>query len=73
MLRLATSSGPLRIFCGTRAEITCMSITNHPKPVYAGPTPPMSLRPVLDEGERHTHAVRSTDGWLMRVLRRLFD
>jgi hypothetical protein len=50
-----------------------MSITNHPKPVYAGPTPPMSLRPVLDEGERHTHAVRSTDGWLMRVLRRLFD
>ena len=73
MLRLASSSDPLRILCDTCAELTCMSITNHPKPVHAGPTPPMSFRTVLDEGERRSHAMRSTDGWLMRVLRRLFD
>jgi hypothetical protein len=50
-----------------------MSISNHPKPVYAGPTPPVSLRPVLDESERVSYVVRRNDGWLVRVLRRLFD
>lgn len=73
MPRLASSSGPLRIFCETCAEMTCMTITNHPKPVYAGPTAPSSLHRLLDEDQQNSHAKRSTDGWLVRVLRRLFD